>query len=282
MNVKLQNCLCITGPNSIGKSSFLLRKIEEHMGESVGKISANEYKYTNEKMFRFRKSRIHYEMDCKDLGYNDKHVIYNFIEQISLSKTLKKKKTILILKNIHLLTIDGLFSLRGIIDKYEKSVMFLFTSSALQSLPRSILSRVISIPIKVWNPEIKSGGFNNFEISQFKKKNQQIGLGEHPSLMEWARSVISQIFKKRFRTFHNEIIEYRELVYELLTYQIKDYEIVQLIYECSLEYISEEKHRELVELWNITTKRLQDSYRSLFLLELFWLKIQELRNTKKK
>lgn len=274
--VDIQNCLCVTGPNSTGKATLLLKKIEDNVGKKINSQRCS-FKYTNDKFFPYKKSPYHYEMDCKDLGYNDKHVIYQFIDQISHSKTLKQRNSILILKNIHLLTMEGLFSLRGIIDKYNTVITFLFTSNTLQSVPKSILSRIVSFPIT----QDSSKSVSNFQISQFSKTNERIGLKKHVDLKSWAKSVISEKMKKKYRRFSAEVEDFRELMYKLLILQIKDFEITQLIYESALEVIHKDKHEELVILWCDIVNRLHSSYRSIFLLELFWLKIQRLKDSKK-
>jgi hypothetical protein len=271
--IKIQNCLCITGPNSSGKATFLMKMIEDTIGKKI--ISQGySFKYSNDKFFPYKKSQYHFIMDCKDLGYNDKHVIYHFVDQISHSKSLQRNKPIFILKNIHLLTLEGLFSLRGIIDKFNGLITFLFTSNTLQSVPKSILSRIVSYPIK----DCKI----NFQISHFSEYNKKLGLKEHSGLKLWAKSVISEKMRKKYRSFSNEISELRELMYKLLILQIKDFEITQIIYECALEYIDESKHEKLVYLWDDIVCKLQSSYRCIFLLELFWLKIQELKDNKLK
>jgi hypothetical protein len=271
--------ICVVGNENTGKS-YLIRRAYINKGpqpKSYKNILSKDKNYT------FYRSGFFFEINCSHLGYKDKHILYHFINDISTSH--KKGEKIVYIRNIHKLTLDAMYTLRGLIDQFEETLHFVFSSKTSQSIPKALLSRMILFTIgelKITSnvcKQLKIHGENKNQLAQsFRKHNNKIdislldfmsriyGSQEYISIFEKFKRDISLFFVDKITT--DSVYEFRELIYSIMMYQLQYEEIMRMM------YLEAQKHKEgsLLELWCECNHKLQECYRPIFIFELFWLK----------
>ena len=117
--------ICLIGSQNIGKS-YLIRKVYTENG-----VLPKRYQnmLMKDKYYTFYRRNNFFEINCSHLGYKDKHILYHFLNDVSTSHK-QKKENIVYLRNIHDLTLDALYTLRGLIDNYENFIHFIFSSKS--------------------------------------------------------------------------------------------------------------------------------------------------------
>lgn len=284
-SIKQHKNICVVGSENIGKS-YLIRKAYIKRG-----IQPRKYQniLSKDKQYPFYRYQNFFEINCSHLGYKDKHILYHFINDISTSHKKANEDNIIYIRNIHTLTLDAMYTLRGLIDQFENTVHFVFSSNTSQSLPKSLLSRMILFtmgPLKITSTickhlKIPTSQKKTLE-SCFKKHNNKIDI----SLLDFwnlqqnhsTYDGIIQKFSRDIYLFAQEdfcmkkVIEFRELVYTMMLNQIPYEKILELLYLG----IQQKKECSLLELWSECNLKLQECYRPIFIFELFWLKATQM------
>jgi hypothetical protein len=281
--IKSHKNICVIGNENTGKS-YLIRKAYTNKGTLPRK-----YKniLTKDKSYPFYRYKNFFEINCSHLGYKDKHILYHFLSDISTSH--KDNNKIVYIRNIHNLTLDAMFTLRGLIDQFEDNLHFIFSSKGSQSIPKALLSRMIMFTLgelKITQSicrNLKIPIEHKGELEQsFRTHNNKIDI----SLLDFWNKMnnnpsyvnIIEKFKRDISLYFQtpgsigSVNDFRELIYSLMMNQIPYEKIMEMM------YIEAQKQKEtsLLELWCECNHKLQDCYRPIFIFELFWLKANRL------
>jgi hypothetical protein len=284
--IKSYKNICVVGNENIGKS-YLIRRAYINKG-----IQPKKYNniLTKDKNYTFYRTGFFFEINCSHLGYKDKHILYHFINDISTSHKKDDNDKIVYIRNIHNLTLDAMFTLRGLIDQFENNLQFIFSSKTSQSIPKSLLSRMIlftmgelkitnklcsqlKIPIEKKQDLIHSFHTHNnkIDISLLDFWNKMNYNKDYISMFDKFKRYISKYFTENISV--DKVNDFRELIYSIMMFQIPYEEILYMM------YLEAQKHKEesLLELWSECNHKLQECYRPIFIFELFWLKANLLK-----
>jgi hypothetical protein len=196
LNIKNLNNICIVGNEFSGKRNVIysMFNIEEN------KLKNEIFEFSKNKEYIVSNYRTFYELNCSKLGYYDKHILNHITNEISHSKNMASyiekniRKPILCLRNIHLLSIDAHYCLRGIIDKYSSNIHFVYTCLIKQNVPQSLISRQIQYSIgniNIKNDEDVINIINTILPKKYAKK-----ILKDANNLDNFKKIINNTFKK--------------------------------------------------------------------------------------
>jgi hypothetical protein len=316
--IRRMNNICIMGNSYSGKREII------HSVYQINKqhIKKETFEFSKKKEYNVLHYRLYYEINCSDLGYYDKHILNHITKEIANAKHLTRhmnneeenQKTILCIRNIHLLSIEAQNCLRGIIDKYSNKIHFIYTSTMKECVPQSLISRQIQfsigeirieqdndirnileaiLPSSFYRKLIKNPNMSHLKsiLNRTFEKNdyhilktilnfRNIVMGkEHIiSREEYYEQKISDYIDTNIQnkfTFERQCNLFRNLMYEMMRIQFKNEEILELLYKVIQNKINT-LSVELIELWNEFNAKFRAYYRSIFIFELFWLKAKKI------
>ena len=286
-NIKDLRNLIIYGPPGTGKYSQSLFIIQRY-SPSLLKYEKKAHIIFNKDFFFIKISDIHYEIDMSLLGCNSKQLCHDLhIQIVDIITTKQNKCGIILCKNFHCINNE----LLEIFYSYMQSnnahieIKYIIISEEYSFINDNILNccNVINIPRPSKTQYNKIIKYNNEKIINqniYSKLNQDTKCyniqnikdinNSSPSYLVICNKIIQNI------TNYDEInlLQFRELMYEILIYEINIYSTVWYILETLIntqKYITNEN----IEITLIKTyeflKYFNNNYRPIFHLENYFL-----------
>ena len=305
---KLSN-LILVGPPGTGKYSQALKIIEKY-SDSKLKYEKKIICPFEKQPYNFRLSDIHYEIDISMLGCNSKQlwhdIFFQIIDIITQRFEKSNKNAIILCKNFHTINSELLDIFYSYIqhNKINPNInlRFIIISESISFLPYNILNSSIIINYKRPSMETYKKTFKN---NNTIKKNDFIDRMNECNISIKNEDIINSILKeditniKDLKYFDlinnstelpsdifnvicdkitNEIINFksstllqlRDLLYDILTYNIDVYECIwYIIYSLiNMEYINEDNMDDILNKLYIQLKFYNNNYRPIYHLEI--------------
>lgn len=278
--------LILYGPSGIGKYTQALKIIKKYSPSDLKyekKMFLNSEKYK----YCYKISDIHYEIDMNLLGCNSKLIWHEiFLQIVDIISMSSNKFGIILCKNFHNIHPELLPIFYSYIQQYNNSQLFfkiqyILISEHISFIPNNILnnSKIMNVQrptkdiydyLKIPSEIDKSCILNLKEANILKKIDD---LETVPQ--EIFDIICSQLIKKIESKKNITLIELRELLYEILIYNLDFNEILwEIITHFSINNkISYTSLREILEKLYDHIKRYNNNYRPIYHLENMLLNI---------
>ena len=299
--------LIITGTSGIGKYSQSLKIIEKYSDTGLKydkKITCSFEKQP----YIFKISDIHYEIDISMLGCNSKQLWHEIFFQIIDIVTIKQRKDAIILcKNFHTINSELLDIFYSYMqhNKINPNIdlKFIIITEHISFIPYNILNNCISINYK--RPSIEkykklftlSNNTDNDNIKFLERINKNnINIKDFDLINNIPEANIINIKDfKYFNLINNDndipedifnivsdkllteiinfkkcsLLQIRDLLYDILTYNLDVYECVwYIIYELiDNNYINNNNYKNILNQLYIQFKYYNNNYRPIYHLE---------------
>lgn len=305
---KLSN-LILVGSSGIGKYSQALKIIEKY-SDSKLKYEKKITCPFEKQPYIFRLSDIHYEIDISMLGCNSKQLWHDIFFQIIDITTQRFEKTnknaIILCKNFHTINSELLEIFYSYIqhNKINTNInlRFIIISESISFLPYNILNTSIIINYKRPSldkyiemfkknkmenkdnfldrlSDINNGIKNNDLINEIYTQDiTNIKELKYFDLIDNKDDIPTDIFNIVCDKIINEIINFksttllqlRDLLYDILTYNIDVYECIWYIlyYLIDTNYINEENMDNILNKLYVQLKFYNNNYRPIYHLEI--------------
>ena len=145
--------IVIYGPKKTGKFNFLMYFLKSYLKIDI-KVTTQLTKI-NDTEIEYQYNKNYFIINPSNYGYNDKNVICELIKELSSTYDISnQQKKIIIIKKVDKISKEAINSLRVIIEKSNKSCIFILLTNNISKINGPILSRCIIV-----------------RIAQFKKEN---------------------------------------------------------------------------------------------------------------
>ncbi len=282
--------LILYGPSGVGKYTQMLRFIKKYSPSELKydkKISIQTDKYDHS----YRMSDIHYEIDMMLLGCNSKLIWHDIFLQIVDIVSLKSCKFgIIVCKNFNSIHSELLEIFYSYIQQYSNDnlafqIKFIFLTEHISFIPNNILNNSQIVRICRPSDEIyaKMGIGNEIEpscILNLKELNLIKNINNDTNNTS---TISTDVFELVCNTIINKItdptrfkiIEFREVLYDILVYNLDVYETIWYIL---IHFIQEGKLNDdkLSIILNKSYKQLlqyNNNYRPIYHLESIFINI---------
>jgi len=281
-NFDFQNNMILYGPPGVGKYTQSLKFIKPYSPSGLKYERKMNVNHQKKRQHTFKISDIHFEIDMELLGCHAR-VLWNEIYKaiLDILSARQSHKGIIVCKNFHKIhneLLDIFYSYMQSLEHKNIKIAFILITETVSFLPKSILNRCITIPIKrptksQYKKCIGSTLFNTVDtknISNIKSivsKNNEL---RYPN-----RIIVDRLI--------NDLENYKELGYLAFRDRIYDIFIYHLdLYECLwqiLAHFIKEKNIDGEHLENIQfflsnfLKFYNNNYRPIYHLErlMFYL-----------
>jgi len=290
------------GPSGTGKYSYVL--------DIIKNFSNTNLKYekkvtcTNDKQEHiYKMSDIHFEIDFSLLGCNSKQIWNDIYIQINEIVALRQNNNCIILcKNFHkihseLLDLFYSYIEQGTSNIYNINIYFYIITEHISFMPYNILNACNNISIqKPKKQEYINILKNVCNYNKYKKKievvldNSCIGNIKElyciDSLLDDTQIDIFNIINNNIINFiinfknNPDYLQFRELLYDILTYEIEIEECILYIYSYFIEnkLLSEEQINILIQNTHENLCYYNNNYRPIYHLERMFYKIIDFYN----
>ena len=290
------------GPSGTGKYSYVL--------DIIKNFSNTNLKYekkvtcTNDKQEHiYKMSDIHFEIDFSLLGCNSKQIWNDIYIQINEIVALRQNNNCIILcKNFHkihseLLDLFYSYIEQGTSNIYNINIYFYIITEHISFIPYNILNACNNISIqKPKKQEYINIIKNVCNYNKYKKKievvldNSCIGNIKElyciDSLLDDTQIDIFNIINNNIINFiinfknNPDYLQFRELLYDILTYEIEIEECILYIYSYFIEnkLLSEEQINILIQNTHENLCYYNNNYRPIYHLERMFYKIIDFYN----
>uniref|UniRef100_A0A6C0C376 Uncharacterized protein n=1 Tax=viral metagenome TaxID=1070528 RepID=A0A6C0C376_9ZZZZ len=290
------------GPSGTGKYSYVL--------DIIKKFSNTNLKYekkvtcTNDKQEHiYKMSDIHFEIDFSLLGCNSKQIWNDIYIQINEIVALRQNNNCIIMcKNFHkihseLLDLFYSYIEQGTSNIYNINIYFYIITEHISFIPYNILNACNNVSIqKPKKQEYVNIIKNVCNYNKYKKKievvldNSCIGNIKElyciDSLLDDTQIDIFNIINNNIINFivnfknNPDYLQFRELLYDILTYEIVIEECILYIYSYFIEnkLLSEEQINILIQNTHENLCYYNNNYRPIYHLERMFYKIIDFYN----
>lgn len=290
------------GPSGTGKYSYVL--------DIIKKFSNTKLKYekkvtcTNDKQEHiYKMSDIHFEIDFSLLGCNSKQIWNDIYIQINEIVALRQNNNCIIMcKNFHkihseLLDLFYSYIEQGTSNIYNINIYFYIITEHISFIPYNILNACNNVSIqKPKKQEYINIIKNVCNYNKYKKKievvlhNSCIGNIKElyciDSLLDDTQIDIFNIINNNIINFivnfknNPDYLQFRELLYDILTYEIVIEECILYIYSYFIEnkLLTEEQINILIHNTHENLCYYNNNYRPIYHLERMFYKIIDFYN----
>ena len=290
------------GPSGTGKYSYVL--------DIIKNFSNTNLKYekkvtcTNDKQEHiYKMSDIHFEIDFSLLGCNSKQIWNDIYIQINEIVALRQNNNCIILcKNFHkihseLLDLFYSYIEQGTSNIYNINIYFYIITEHISFIPYNILNACNNVSIKKPKKQEYINIIKNVcNYNKYKKKievvldNSCIGNIKElyciDSLLDDTQIDIFNIINNNIINFiinfknNPDYLQFRELLYDILTYEIEIEECILYIYSYFIEnkLLSEEQINILIQNTHENLCYYNNNYRPIYHLERMFYKIIDFYN----
>jgi hypothetical protein len=277
--------LILYGPSGSGKYTQTLRLIKKYSSSELKydkKITLNSDKYN----YIYRISDVHFEIDMALLGCNSKVIWHElFLQIVDIISMSSNKFGIIVCKNFHMIHTELLPIFYSYIQQYNNSILpiqikYILISEHISFLPNNIINntRVINIKrpdnkfykaLKMPNYLEKSSILNLKEIHSIKK------IDNPENIPKEVFDIICETIIRKIQSSKLTLLELREILYDILTYNL---DFIEILWNILVHFIMEEKLNEksIHEITNsiyIQIKQYNNNYRPIYHLEIILVNI---------
>lgn len=264
---------------------------------AVSKYSPSKLKYEKKLNVEFNKdiyvikiSDIHYEVDFGLLGCNSKqlwHEIYNHV--VDIISTRSVKTGIILCKNFHIINKDLLDILYSYMQTNNSKIKirFMIVTDEISFINKNILNccqifRVKRPTKKQYNLIIKNNNKNIWKSCPLKLLGSEMPVDDINNIKDIPNKhkICEKICEKilgHMRTTNINLVMFREILYELLVYNISIYDTVWYIIKSLILCgdINERNAQNIVMKTYEFIKYYNNNYRPIFHLENYFLFLTE-------
>lgn len=278
--------IIIYGPSGVGKYTQALRIIKKYSPSDLKyekKMFLNSDKYN----YCYKISDIHYEIDMNLLGCNSKLIWHDiFLQIVDIISISSHKFGIILCKNFHNIHPELLPIFYSYIQQYNNiqlpfQIHYILLTEQISFISNNILNNIKIINVKRPNNEIyeylkipsiiDKKCILNLKESNLLKKTKNID-----DLPEETFDIICDILIKKIKNNKKiSLIEFRELLYDTLIYNLDFNEILwEIITHFTLHNnISEENLKKILIDLHTQIKQYNNNYRPIYHLENMLLNI---------
>ena len=270
------------GPPGSGKYTQVLNMLKIHSPSKLKyqtKILLNSEKMN----YSYFISDVHYEIDMNLLGCNSKTIWYElFLQIVDIVYTKQSKQGYIVCKNFHKIHTELLDIFYSYMQEYTTKhshirLNFILITEELGFIPNNILNscRIIRIP-KPTKKQLLNIVNNNKALIEMDVNNIN-NIKMIKTLCNHEKAEPNNILKRICDNIINTIlhpenlkyIDFRELIYDLLTYNIEMvYSIQYILFEILRTYELDDKIvNDLLDHTYISLKYYNNNYRPIYHIE---------------
>jgi len=226
------------GPQGTGKYSQMLLSISKY-SPSVLKYDKKMCVVFNKTNYYYRISDIHVEIDMALLGCNSKLLWNDIYIQLLDVASAKPNNTLIVVcknfQNIHSELLENFYSYMQTIKYVNIRLKFILITTSVCFIPSTILNRckIINVPRPtktMYAKCIKGSSLQNINMSNvINIKNLQIG--QSSSTIKGYVNICNNIIEKLTKTDDFNFLQLRDVLYDLLIYDMDIYECIWYIIE---------------------------------------------------
>ena len=278
--------IIVYGPSGVGKYTQALNIIKKYSPSELKYekkmfLNSDKYKYC------YKISDIHYEIDMNLLGCNSKLIWHDiFLQIVDIISISSHKFGIILCKNFHNIHPELLPIFYSYIQQYNNTqlpfqIHYILLTEQISFISNNILNNIKVINIKRPSNDIydylkipnsiDKKCILNLKESNLLKKTKNIN-----NLPEETFDIICDILIKKIKNNKKiSLIEFRELLYDTLIYNLDFNEILWEIitYFTLHNNISEENLKDILFNLHIQIKQYNNNYRPIYHLENMLLNI---------
>lgn len=278
--------IIIYGPSGTGKYTRALRIIRKYSHSDLKyekKLFLNSEKYKHS----YKISDIHYEIDMDLLGCNAKLIWHDlFLQIVDIVSMSSCKFGIILCKNFHTIHTELLPIFYSYMQQYNShylpfQIRFILLTEQISFITNNILNNVKIINIKRPDNEVYKylKTYNKIDKSCILNLKENHIINKIPSLenlpSETFDVVCCSIIEKIENTKKINLLDFRELLYEILIYNLDFNDVLWEIitYFIKIEKINIQNKEELLENLYTQIKQYNNNYRPIYHLENILLNI---------
>lgn len=275
------------GPPGTGKYTQALKIINNYSPSELKyekKIFLNSEKYN----FAYKLSDIHYEIDIALLGCNAKLIWHElFLQIVDIIAMSSAKFGIILCKNFHTIHAELLPIFYSYMQQYNNKsqpfqIKYILLTEQISFINNNILNYVKVINIKHPSKEIYydhlklSEDINNNCILNLKEINLLEKIDNLDEIPSDNFDIITElIIKKMNKPEKINLSEFRELLYDILIYNL---DFIEVLWAIISHYVQEgklktDKLRNILKLIYTQIKQYNNNYRPIYHLENILLNI---------
>lgn len=265
--------IILYGPSGIGKYTRILQLINKYS------VSRLQYKRKmsivfNDVQHTIKISDIHYEVDMALLGCNAKmlwHDLFQQIVEVVCSKVVPIG--IIVCKNFHEIhseLLDVFYSYMQHIPSYKHKIIFMIHTDQLSFIPLSIQECCRIIPLQRPNKTAyckligkkKWSGCNIENIT-----NINMLLNDDNNLLMQPHVPICDALISQISGNNIDLMELRETIYDIFTYNLNLYECIWYIFKCLQNKINQTDQMTLLLKLPMFFQYYNNNYRPIYHVE---------------
>jgi hypothetical protein len=277
--------IILYGPSGTGKYTQALRLIKKYSPSELKydkRITLNNDKYN----YIYRISDVHFEIDMALLGCNSKVIWHElFLQIVDIISMSSNKFGIVVCKNFHTIHTELLPIFYSYIQQYNNSILpiqikYILISEHISFLPNNIINNARVINIK--RPDIKC--YESCKMPKYLDKSSILNLKEIHSIknIDNPENIPKEVFDIICETIIHKIqspkltlLELRELLYDILTYNL---DFIEILWNILHHFVTEGKlnDKSVHEISNsiyIQIKQYNNNYRPIYHLEIMLVNI---------
>ena len=277
--------LILYGPSGSGKYTQALRIIKKYSPSELKydkRITLNNDKYK----YVYRISDIHFEIDMALLGCNSKIIWHElFLQIVDIVSMNSSKFGIIICKNFHMIHTELLPVFYSYIQQYNNSLLpiqikYILITEHISFLPNNIIYNARIINIKKPNAEF----YENLNMPSYLDKSCILNLKELKSIqkIDDPENIPKEVFDIVCETIIQKmespkltLLEFRELLYDILIYNL---DFIEIFWNILIHFIENGKLNQhsvdqIVKSTYIQMKQYNNNYRPIYHLEIMLVNI---------
>jgi len=279
--------LILYGPSGTGKYTQALKIIKKYSPSELKyekKLYLNSEKYN----FLYKISDIHYEIDISLLGCNAKLVWHELFQQIvDIISVSSLKFGIILCKNFHTIHVELLPIFYSYMQQYNNisqpfQIKYILLTEQISFISNNILNYTRTINVKhpshdIYYDYLKTPkSVNNQFILNLKETKSLQNIDDGQEIPEETFDVITNlIIKKMDNPNKLNLSEFRELLYDILIYNLDFIEVLWSVIEhyIKCKRLSDKKlNNILIQIYD-QIKQYNNNYRPIYHLENILLNI---------
>jgi hypothetical protein len=285
-NCNMGNIL-LYGPSGIGKYTQALKIITKYSPSDLKyekKMSLNSEKYN----YMYKISDIHYEIDFALLGCNAKLVWHEiFLQIVDIISMSSAKYGIILCKNFHTIHPELLPIFYSYMHQYNNitlpfQIKYIIITEQISFISNNILNYIKVVNIKqpakdIYYDYLKLPDYiDNTCLMNLKEINMLNSIQEDQEIPIETFDVICESIKEKMDNPKKlELLEFRELIYDVLVYNL---DFIEVVWDIISHYVQEGKLKEdnlKITIKNIhrQLKQYNNNYRPIYHLENILLNI---------